>query len=136
MGRKTYETIGKPLPGRQMMIVTHRRDYHAPGCLVVNSLGAAIRQVRENGEMELFIIGGGEIFVQSIDLADKIYLTRVNAIVDADVYFPSYQETEWKTIHSEKSIPNETDEYGSEFNILIRNHPKAIQKQIQKQGVR
>lgn len=124
MGRKTYETIGKPLPGRQMIVITHRKGYLAPGCLVVYSLRSAIRQARENDETELFIIGGGEVFAQSIDLADKIYLTRVNTVVDADVYFPSHRASEWKTIHSEKSIPSETDEYGSEFKILIRNHPE------------
>ena len=121
MGRRTYETIGKPLPGRKMLVVTHRKGYLAPGCQVVYSLRSAIGVARENGETELFIIGGGEIFAQSIDLAEKIYLTRVNASVGADVDFPAFRETEWTTIHTEKSIPNADDEYGSEFKILIRN---------------
>ena len=124
MGRRTYETIGKPLPGRKMMVITHRKGYHAPGCLVVNSLQLAIKLARENGEEELFVIGGGKIFAESIDLAEKIYLTRVNTVVDADVYFPSYRASEWKTTHTEKSTPDEYDEYGTEYKILIRNHPQ------------
>jgi dihydrofolate reductase len=124
MGRKTYETIGRPLPGRKMIVITHRKGYLAPGCQVVYSLTSAIRLARDSGETELFIIGGGEIFAQSIDVAEKIYLTRVNTVLDADVNFPSYVASEWKTIHNEKSTPDGNDEYGTEYKILIRNHPQ------------
>src|SRR4030066_2251502 len=77
MGRKTYETIGKPLPGRTMVIITRRKAYHPTGCIVVNSILEATRFAETNHEDELFIIGGGEIFKKAIGLAKKIYLTTV-----------------------------------------------------------
>jgi dihydrofolate reductase len=73
MGRKTYETIGRPLPGRVMIIVTRKKDYHPEGCIIANSTDVGIDYANRNNESELFIIGGGEIFTETIQLAGKIY---------------------------------------------------------------
>ena len=121
MGRKTYETIGKPLPGRTMIIITRNKDYHAKGCVIVNSLEEAIRFAEKNNDSEVFIIGGGEIYQQSISIADKIYLTYVHADVDADVFFPQIDESQWTLIWHEVSIKSENDEYASDFKIFVRN---------------
>jgi dihydrofolate reductase len=120
VGRKTYETIGKPLPGRVMIIVTHQRDYSAVGCIVVNSLNAALQIAAEKQENEVFIIGGGEIFKQAIHLADKIYLTSVNTNIDADVFFPKLDDCRWRAITTEKPKPDERDDYQTNFKVLLR----------------
>jgi dihydrofolate reductase len=122
MGRKTYETIGRLLPGRVMIVVTHQNDYIAGGCVVINSLSAAIDLAEADHERELFIIGGGEIFRQAIDLADKIYLTTVHTVVDADVFFPKFELGEWEILKSDKITQNESDEYSSDFKILHKMH--------------
>lgn len=92
MGRKTYESIGRPLPGRKFVIISRQPDYQVPGCVVVPSLEAAVRH--SVPDEETFIIGGGEIYAQSMPLAKKIYLTRVYADYEGDAFFPELGD-EW-----------------------------------------
>ncbi len=87
-GRKTYELIGRALPGRTNLIVTHDRNFSAPGCLVAYTLNDALALAEKNGETEAFIGGGGEIFAQALPLAQRIYLTRVHTRAECDVFFP------------------------------------------------
>jgi dihydrofolate reductase len=122
MGRKTYETIGKSLPGRVMIIVTHQKDYSPEDCMVVNSIEAAIELAKNKNENDLFIIGGGIIFKQTIDLADKIYLTTVHTDVNADIFFPKIDLHRWNIIKEENIIRNKIEEFESDFRILIRKH--------------
>ena len=122
MGRKTYETIGKPLSGRTMIIVTKNSTYLQKGCIVVNSIEDAISEAGRNNEKEVFIIGGGEIFKQSIEIANKIYLTNVHRDTDADVFFPKIDKSFWKIIWSEEIARDEIDEYESDYKILVRNN--------------
>jgi dihydrofolate reductase len=120
MGRKTYESIGKSLPGRTMIVVTHQQDYPPRGCHIVNSLEDAIMFAEENGDNEVFIIGGGEIFAQAIDIADKIYLTRVLIDAKADVFFPNFDESAWEIAGYEKSTKSEKEDYDSDYRILSK----------------
>lgn len=120
MGRRTYETIGKPLPGREMVVITHQKDYFARGCTVVHSLREATEVAEANHESEVFIIGGGEIFPQVIDLADKIYLTTVHTDAHADVFIPKIDSNQWSVVSRETTPENDQDEYRSDFSILIR----------------
>lgn len=122
MGRKTYETIGKPLPGRVMVVVTHQKDYFPKGCMVVNSLNDAIKRAEDDHETEVFIIGGGEIFQQAIDRADKVYLTTVHVNANADVSFPNIDPNQWELGKIEKITKNDNDEYESDFKILVKKH--------------
>ena len=122
MGRKTYETIGRALPGRVMVIITHQKGYSPNGCTVVGSIQAAIKLADDHHENELFIIGGGSIFTQTIDLADKIYVTIVHSDVGADVFFPKIDPDQWEETVSENCLQNPTDDYGSNFKLLIRKH--------------
>jgi dihydrofolate reductase len=122
MGRITYETIGKPLTGRKMVVISHQKDYAAPGCQVVQSISQALRVAEDNHENEVFIIGGGEIFTQSVEIADKIYLTTVHAEVDADVKIPIIDYTQWEMIYREMMLQNDQDEYPSDFKIYVRKH--------------
>jgi dihydrofolate reductase len=122
MGRKTYETIGKPLPGRVMIIVTRQKGYHSEGCVVVNSIQQAIKEAEDHHEEELFVIGGADIFQQVFEVADKIYLTNVHANVNASVYFPEVDPGCWELITKHDPEQMENDQYPSDFQVLIRKH--------------
>ena len=100
MGRKTYETIGRPLPGRTNIVVTRQPDYQAPGCVVVNDLNRAIASCSPD-ESEAFIIGGGQIYQETISDADRIYLTVLPREVSGDTYFPEFSENDFKIIKSD-----------------------------------
>ncbi len=104
MGRKTFESIGKPLPGRRFVIISRDLNYKAEGCVVVSNLQAALALGRD--EAEVMIIGGGEIYRQALPFTDKIYLTRVMADFEGDTFFPELPSMEWK--EAEKSEVFET----------------------------
>ena len=90
MGRKTFESIGKPLPNRTNIVITHDKTYSVEGIIVVHSLDEALRLVQLKGDDEVFIIGGGQIYQEAIKKADKLYLTIVEGSPDADTFFPDY----------------------------------------------
>ena len=92
MGRKTYESIGRPLPKRTNIIITRDRNYQAPGCVVTTSLDEALAVARIESPEEIAIIGGADIFKAAMPRADKLYLTVIEADFPADVYFPDYSE--------------------------------------------
>ncbi|MBL7075892.1 MAG: dihydrofolate reductase [Kiritimatiellae bacterium] len=94
MGRKTYESIGKPLPGRLNIIITRKSDFQAEGVTVCHDLDTSLAcaAASEPPDDEVFVIGGGDIYAQVIDMADRLYLTEVDdAPADADTFFPSYE---------------------------------------------
>lgn len=113
MGRKTYESIGRPLPKRTNIIVTRDKSFKAQGCKVTYSLEEALRVAQGNpptgGGGEVFIIGGGQIYTQAIKKADKLYLTIVEGKPKADTYFPDYAE--FKKVVSEESHESEGLKY-------------------------
>ncbi|MBI3261208.1 dihydrofolate reductase [Candidatus Berkelbacteria bacterium] len=90
MGRKTFESIGRPLPNRTNIIITRDQRYTAAGCVVVHSLDEALTKARAIEQNEIFVIGGGQIFEQVIGKANKLYLTIVKGRHDADSFFPDY----------------------------------------------
>lgn len=93
MGRKTFESIGKPLPGRTNIVITHESNYSAEGCVVVHSLDEAIKTAQSQpGNDEIFIIGGGQIYQEAIGLVDKLYLTYIDKEIEGDVFFPDYSQ--------------------------------------------
>lgn len=98
MGRKNYESIPekfRPLPNRVNIVVTRQKDFSAPECLVVHSLNQALEAAAENGPEEVFLIGGSEIYRQGFPLANRLYLTEIKAFIDGDVYFPSFNSSDW-----------------------------------------
>jgi len=101
-GRKTYESIGKPLPGRSMVVITRSGGFAAPGCIVVNSVAEAVAACR--GDAEIFIIGGEQLYRQTLDVADRIYLTEVQAEFTGDARFPELDSTLWRETER-KSFP-------------------------------
>lgn len=128
MGRKTYESIGRPLPGRITIVVTRNPDYSVSNCpassqvecLIVHSLEAALQLAAEKGEEEAFIIGGGEIFAQSLAIADRIYLTQVHTQGKMDVFFPPFDEQAWVVQESFYQPADEKNEFPFTFKLLIK----------------
>lgn len=100
MGQKTFESIGRPLPNRQNFVITKDPDLKIAGCLVCHSIDEAIEQAGRENQDEIFFIGGGSIYAQTIEMADKLYLTLVAGDYEADTFFPEYSKFK---IISEKS---------------------------------
>jgi dihydrofolate reductase len=100
MGRKTYEDIGRALPGRTSIVATRQPEYTAPDCIVVNDLESALQSCPPD-ESEAFIIGGGQIFQETISSADRIYLTVLPKEVPGDTYFPEFSKSDFEVIKSE-----------------------------------
>lgn len=105
MGRKTYESIGKPLPGRTSIVITRNHDYTADGVTIAHTLEAGIAMCGEDSE--IFIIGGAEIYAQALSHADKLYITEIQENVLGDAQFPEFNLSEWReisrTIHHQDS---------------------------------
>jgi dihydrofolate reductase len=119
MGRKTFESLPGVLPNRTHIIITRQEDYKAEGCLVVNSLDAAIASCLQDDEV--FVIGGGEIYHQAIDRADKIELTRVFGITpEADAFFPEIDNSKWQLVKEVLHQKDEKHAYDMAFQTYIR----------------
>lgn len=119
MGRKTFESFPKPLPNRTHIIITRQKDYKAPeGCFVASTLNKAISLCPENDE--IFIIGGGQIYKQSIELADKIDLTRVHTTIEADTFFPEIDENQWKLVFEESHSKDEKHAFDFTFLTYVK----------------
>lgn len=119
MGRKTYESIGKPLPGRTNVIVTRNTNYQVAGCVIVNSLAQALQATQ--AEPEVIIFGGTEIFKQALPLAQRLYLTWVHADFVGDTFFPAWNEHEWCEIERQDFKADEKNSYDYSFVTLDRN---------------
>ena len=117
MGRKTYDSVGKPLPNRRNIIIT-RQQIDIAGCEVVNSLDQAIELC--NTEEEVFIVGGAEIYRQAMALTNRIYLTIVHKSFDGDTYFPEIQENIWVETKREDYQPDEKNQIPYSFITLER----------------
>lgn len=125
VGRKTYESIGKPLPGRQMIIVTRDHHYQATGGFVAHSLKEALALAEARGESEVFIGGGAEIYAPALALADRLYLTAVAAEVAADTFFPPFDEAEWRAVEQLDQPADEKNQYPFTFKVLLRQRSTA-----------
>lgn len=116
MGRKTYESVGKPLPGRTNVVITRQPGYSADGVQVVHTLEEAIRVAEAAGETEAFIAGGAEIYAQAMHRADCMYLTRVHADVEGDTVFPEFDDvSEWHLTDSEHFDADDRNDHPFSF---------------------
>jgi len=118
MGRKTFESLGKPLPNRTTIIITRDKNYKVEGCLVVNSLSGAIEAA--NSDENPYILGGAEIYRQSMELADVLDLTFVHHTFEADVFFPEIDKTIWKETFRQDFAKDEKNKYNFSFVKLER----------------
>jgi dihydrofolate reductase len=120
VGRKTIESIGKPLPGRQTIVVTRNSDYKIEGCLIAGSVQAAIALAEARGEKETFVIGGADIYAEALVVADRVYLTEVHAEVGADTFFPEFDRSAWAERECSFQPADEKNEHACTFRLLER----------------
>lgn len=120
MGRKTFESLGKPLPGRPHVIISRQKDYQPDGVTVVDSLEKAIEFAKHDDQA--FVFGGGEIYRLALPFVKKIYLTRVKALFEGDTYFPELISDEWKMVKCESYSPDEKNL----FYYSFEEYDKAI----------
>lgn len=123
MGRRTWESIGKPLPGRTNIVITRQRDYKAPGAVVADSIEAAKEQAGDRAE--LMIIGGAELYRQMLAEANRVYLTEILGEFDGDTYFPEMNMDEWACTSREDFGKDEKNPHGYSFVVLERI-PEAL----------
>ncbi|ASM51206.1 dihydrofolate reductase [Pseudoalteromonas espejiana DSM 9414] len=119
MGRKTFESIGRPLPGRRNIIITRNENYSASGIETVTTPEAALDLVNE--VEEVMIIGGGNIYQQFLPLATRLYLTFIDLAVEGDTQFPDYQaEANWQIVDEQQNKPDEKNQYSYKFVTLYK----------------
>ena len=120
MGRKTFESIGRPLPGRTTVVISRGRPALPDEVLLASSLERAIEIAAAAGDDEAFVAGGEEIFREALERADRIYLTRVRADVPGDRFFPALDARRWRLASSEEREPDERNEHRLAFQVLDR----------------
>jgi dihydrofolate reductase len=118
MGRRTFESIGRLLPGRTSVVVTRQPEYAAPGTIVVNSLDAAIAACGDDDE--IFVIGGAELYRDALPRASRIYLTTVDAEPAGDTYMPEFDPRDWRELSCESFAADERHPYAYRFSLLER----------------
>lgn len=118
MGRNTHESIGRPLPGRQNIVISSQQNYKAEGCDVVHSIDDALALCRD--AEQVMVMGGASLYQQILPLADFLYLTRVHASLDGDTWFPEWSEQDWQLISSEDHQADESNEFDYSFQLYQR----------------
>lgn len=117
MGRKTFDSIGRPLPNRTNIIITQNKDLQIDGCVIVHTLEDALKVCEGK---DAYIIGGGSIYEQAMSIADKIYLTLVDVSLEADTNFPEIDENEWNVISKEEHSKDDKHQFDYQFIDLVR----------------
>ncbi|MEG0009834.1 MAG: type 3 dihydrofolate reductase [Aeromonas sp.] len=107
MGRKTFESIGRPLPGRRNLVISRNPDYRADGVEVVESVEAALALLSADATPELMVIGGGHLYAELLPTASRLYLTRIDLAVEGDTRFPAFDEADWVRLESESHPADE-----------------------------
>jgi dihydrofolate reductase len=124
MGRLTWESIGRPLPGRQNIVITRQAGYSADGCDVVVSPAAALDVAGDAGE--IMIIGGSQIYDLFLPKAGRLYVTRVHAQIDGDAFFPAVDESDWVLVDAEAHLADQTNEFAFDFRTYERKSPSSL----------
>ena len=124
MGRKTHESIGRPLPGRRNIVLTSKTDYRSAGCEVFSSLELALAATRD--ETEVMIVGGAALYAEALPRCSRLYLTEVDAELDGDVHFPEFKRADWREVSVEHHSADEKHAFAYSFRVLARiNLPMA-----------
>ncbi|MBI5006290.1 MAG: dihydrofolate reductase [Nitrosomonadales bacterium] len=121
MGRKTFDSIGKPLPGRTTVVVTRNNDLEIPGCVIAHSLGEAIDSC--SGDDEIFIVGGAELYRQAIALVETLYITEIQQDVQGDAHFPEFDKSAWRETAREMRNQETPQQLGYHFVTYQRHYP-------------
>lgn len=120
MGRKTFDSIGKPLPGRKSIVITRNKDWQHESVAVVHSIEEAIKKAESFGVKEVFVIGGAEIFGSALPSATRIYLTRIHQSFEGDVLFPAIDENDWALISERFCEKDEKNVYDHTYQVWER----------------
>lgn len=115
MGRKTYESIGKPLPNRTTIVITRQADFQAEGTITAHSVDEAILKAKSLSREDIFIVGGAEIYTLSLALADQILLTQLHDIFEGDAYFPEVSAETWEIVARERGLTDEKNPFQYSF---------------------
>jgi dihydrofolate reductase len=144
MGRKTFETIGRALPGRTSIVITRKKSSGSSGSgkiysqrdtnktlneekwLTAHSVQEALRVASDDGETEAFVIGGGQIYAQALPLAERIYLTQVHATLNCDVFFPRLEMRDWRVVTRLEHAADEHNQYAFTYSVLERTETRKI----------
>jgi dihydrofolate reductase len=116
MGRLTYESIGRPLPGRENIVLTRDPDYKADGCTIVHDLEQITS--RCSGTEEIMVIGGAQLYIETIPLANKLFITEVHAELDGDTFFPDFDRKQWREIERQHFDADEKNDFDYSFVVL------------------
>lgn len=119
MGRKTFDSIGKPLPGRTTVVVSRNPDLKIEGCIIAHSLPEALAACK--GDDEIFIVGGAELYTQAMPLANTLYTTEIQKEVAGDAFFPNFERQEWQEVSREKSSQQQPQQLEYHFVTYRRN---------------
>jgi dihydrofolate reductase len=117
MGRKTFESLKKELPGRFNIVITHEKEINAANVIIAKTLNDALLKAGKTNCKETFVIGGGEIYKQFIKVADKIYITRVHTNIEGDTYFPEISKSKWKLVSNEDFQKDDKHAYNYSFQV-------------------
>lgn len=120
MGRKCFESIGKPLPARTNLVLTRNQSFQHDGVVRIHSLTEGIKLARDSGETELFILGGAEIFKQTLPIIDKLYFNTIHGVFEGDTFWPQTDWTQWKLISTEHHPADESNPLACSFSVFTR----------------
>ena len=120
MGWKTFESIGRPLPGRENIVISTQEDYVAEGCTVLHSVEEVMALQGKNPGEEYFVIGGAEVYKAILPFADRLYITFIYEDFEGDTVFPPFNMNEWELVSREKGLKNEENPYDYEFLVYER----------------
>ena len=120
MGRKTFDSIGKPLPGRKSIVITRNRNWKQEGVEVVHSVADAVEKAETFSAKEIFVIGGAEIFATALSMANRIYLTRIHHQFEGDVFFPKVNSSEWKLVSERFCAADDKNHYSHTYQVWER----------------
>ncbi|MFQ1787463.1 type 3 dihydrofolate reductase [Aeromonas veronii] len=120
MGRKTFESIGRPLPGRRNLVISRNPDYQVEGIEVVGSVEAALALLAGSSVEELMVIGGGHLYAEMLPSADCLYLTRIDLAVEGDTRFPAFDDGQWQRIECESHPADEKNPHPYSFETWQR----------------
>lgn len=118
MGRNTYHSIGRPLPKRTNIVITRDPFFRGDGIVVAHTINEALEMAYDTGAEQAFIIGGGQIYAQSVELWDKVYITEVAVDVPGEVHFPALDNAQWREVSREAHTADEKNEYDYVFRVL------------------
>lgn len=122
MGRKTYESIGKPLPNRTTIVITRQVDFQAEGTITVHSVEEAILKAKSLTREDIFIVGGAEIYSLSLDLADQLLVTQLHDIFEGDAFFPEISADTWEIVDRERGLTDEKNPFQYSYITYQKIH--------------